>query len=71
MVIVGRHAGTKEGDRVRPVPGHIRNITVGELNLSRFAIRTPYLNVVCCLIVLVACIVNVVQMPLDLFPASL
>jgi multidrug efflux pump subunit AcrB len=37
--------------------------------LSRFSIRTPYLIIVCCLIVLVVGIVSVVQMPVDLFPA--
>jgi multidrug efflux pump subunit AcrB len=37
--------------------------------LSRFSIRTPYLIIVCCLIVLVVGMVSVVQMPVDLFPA--
>jgi multidrug efflux pump subunit AcrB len=37
--------------------------------MSRFAIRTPYLIIVLCLIVLVLGAVSVVQMPVDLFPA--
>ncbi|HEY2016881.1 MAG TPA: efflux RND transporter permease subunit, partial [Bryobacteraceae bacterium] len=37
--------------------------------MSRFAIRTPYLIVVCCLIVLVLGVVSVIQMPVDLFPS--
>lgn len=37
--------------------------------MSRFAIRTPYLIVVLCLVILVLGGVSVVQMPVDLFPA--
>ncbi len=37
--------------------------------MSRFAIRTPYLIVVLCLVVLVLGGVSVAQMPVDLFPA--
>src|ERR1700678_3451404 len=37
--------------------------------MSRFAIRTPYLIVVLCLVVLVLGVVSVLQMPVDLFPA--
>jgi multidrug efflux pump subunit AcrB len=37
--------------------------------MSRFAIRTPYLIVVICLIILVLGGVSVVQMPVDLFPS--
>src|ERR1051325_10409889 len=37
--------------------------------MSRFAIRTPYLIVVVCLIITLVGIVSVVQMPVDLFPA--
>jgi multidrug efflux pump subunit AcrB len=37
--------------------------------MSRFAIRTPYLIVVLCLVILVLGAVSVVQMPVDLFPS--
>jgi multidrug efflux pump subunit AcrB len=37
--------------------------------VSRFAIRTPYLIVVLCLVILVLGTVSVVQMPVDLFPS--
>ncbi len=37
--------------------------------MSRFAIRTPYLIVVVCLIITLVGIVSVVRMPVDLFPA--
>ncbi len=37
--------------------------------MSRFAIRTPYLIIVLCLVILVLGVVSVVQMPVDLFPA--
>jgi multidrug efflux pump subunit AcrB len=37
--------------------------------MSRFAIRTPYLIVVICLVILVLGGVSIVQMPVDLFPA--
>ncbi len=37
--------------------------------MSRFAIRTPYLIVVICLIILVLGGVSIVQMPVDLFPS--
>jgi multidrug efflux pump subunit AcrB len=36
--------------------------------MSRFAIRTPYLIVVICLVILVLGGVSIVQMPVDLFP---
>jgi multidrug efflux pump subunit AcrB len=37
--------------------------------MSRFAIRTPYLIVVICLVITIVGIVSVVRMPVDLFPA--
>src|SRR5689334_14413003 len=37
--------------------------------MSRFAITTPYLIVVCCLVVLILGAVSVAQMPVDLFPS--
>jgi multidrug efflux pump subunit AcrB len=37
--------------------------------MSRFAIRTPYLIVVVCLVITLVGIVSVVRMPVDLFPA--
>lgn len=37
--------------------------------MSRFAIRTPYLIVVVCLVVAILGVVSVVRMPVDLFPA--
>src|SRR6202453_4170629 len=37
--------------------------------MSRFAIKTPYLIVVVCLIVAILGVVSVVQMPVDMFPA--
>src|SRR5690242_14899247 len=37
--------------------------------MSRFAIKTPYLIVVCCLVVLILGVVCVAQMPVDLFPS--
>jgi multidrug efflux pump subunit AcrB len=37
--------------------------------MSRFAIRTPYLIVVICLLITIVGIVSVVRMPVDLFPA--
>ena len=37
--------------------------------MSRFAIRTPYLIVVVCLIIAILGIVSVLRMPVDLFPA--
>src|SRR5579872_6912798 len=37
--------------------------------MSRFAIRTPYLIVVVCLVITIVGIVSVVRMPVDLFPA--
>src|SRR5882757_2842424 len=37
--------------------------------MSRFAIRTPYLIVVVCLIITIVGAVAIVRMPVDLFPA--
>ncbi len=37
--------------------------------MSRFAIRTPYLIVVVCLVIVLVGTVSVVRMPVDLFPA--
>lgn len=37
--------------------------------MSRFAIRTPYLIVVMCLVITIVGIVSVIRMPVDLFPA--
>src|SRR6202012_2411636 len=37
--------------------------------MSRFAIRTPYLIIVVCLVISLVGIVSVVRMPVDLFPA--
>jgi multidrug efflux pump subunit AcrB len=37
--------------------------------MSRFAIRTPYLIVVICLVIILVGTVSVVRMPVDLFPA--
>ena len=37
--------------------------------MSRFAIRTPYLIIVVCLIIAILGAVSVVQMPVDMFPA--
>jgi multidrug efflux pump subunit AcrB len=37
--------------------------------MSRFAIRTPYLIVVVCLVITIVGVVSVVRMPVDLFPA--
>ncbi|HET9375398.1 MAG TPA: efflux RND transporter permease subunit, partial [Chthoniobacterales bacterium] len=37
--------------------------------MSQFAIRTPYLIVVVCLVITIVGIVSVVRMPVDLFPA--
>ncbi|HLH45030.1 MAG TPA: efflux RND transporter permease subunit [Bryobacteraceae bacterium] len=37
--------------------------------MSRFAIRTPYLIVVICLVIVILGAVSVVRMPVDLFPA--
>src|ERR1700723_1180233 len=37
--------------------------------MSRFAIRTPYLIIVVCLVITLVGIVSVVRMPVDLFPA--
>jgi multidrug efflux pump subunit AcrB len=37
--------------------------------MSRFAIRTPYLIIVVCLVVVLVGIVSVMRMPVDLFPA--
>ena len=37
--------------------------------MSRFAIRTPYLIVVVCLVIALVGVVSVVRMPVDLFPA--
>ncbi len=37
--------------------------------MSRFAIRTPYLIIVICLVVVLVGIVAVARMPVDLFPA--
>jgi multidrug efflux pump subunit AcrB len=37
--------------------------------MSRFAIRTPYLIVVVCLVIVLVGTVNVARMPVDLFPA--
>ena len=37
--------------------------------MSRFAIRTPYLIIVICLLITIVGIVSVVRMPVDLFPA--
>jgi multidrug efflux pump subunit AcrB len=37
--------------------------------MSRFAIRTPYLIIVICLVVVLVGIVSVIRMPVDLFPA--
>lgn len=37
--------------------------------MSRFAIKTPYLIVVACLIVAILGVVSVVRMPVDMFPA--
>src|SRR5580693_5821822 len=37
--------------------------------MSRFAIRTPYLTVVICLVIVLVGTVSVLRMPVDLFPA--
>src|ERR1700678_4438743 len=37
--------------------------------MSRFAIRTPYLIIVSCLIIVVLAVTSVLRMPLDMFPA--
>jgi multidrug efflux pump subunit AcrB len=37
--------------------------------MSRFAIRTPYLIVVLCLVIAIVGVVSLVRMPVDLFPA--
>src|ERR1051325_7727689 len=37
--------------------------------MSRFAIRTPYLIVVICLVITIVGVVSVIRMPVDLFPA--
>ena len=37
--------------------------------MSRFAIRTPYLIVVICLLITIVGTVSLVRMPVDLFPA--
>ena len=37
--------------------------------MSRFAIHTPYLIIVVCLIIAILGGVSVVQMPVDMFPA--
>src|SRR5271169_3142543 len=38
-------------------------------SMSRFAIRTPYLIVVICLVIILVGTVSVIRMPVDLFPA--
>ena len=38
--------------------------------MSRFAINTPYLIIVVCLIIAILGVVSVVQMPVDMFPAD-
>ena len=37
--------------------------------MSRFAIRTPYLIIVSCLIILVLGVSSVARMPVDMFPS--
>src|SRR5947209_8909666 len=37
--------------------------------MSRFAIRTPYLIIVICLVIVLVGTVSVIRMPVDLFPA--
>ncbi len=37
--------------------------------MSRFAIQTPYLIVVVCLMVVILGVVSVARIPVDLFPA--
>jgi multidrug efflux pump subunit AcrB len=37
--------------------------------MSRFAIRTPYLIVVCCLIIVVLGVSSIARMPVDMFPS--
>ena len=37
--------------------------------MSRFAIRTPYLIIVCCLIIMVLGVSSVARMPVDMFPS--
>ena len=37
--------------------------------MTRFAIKTPYLITVACLIVAILGMVSVVQMPVDMFPS--
>ncbi len=60
---LGRRAGLKDGQRCRP------SAEAQATSMSRFAIRTPYLIVVICLVITLVGIVSVVRMPVDLFPA--
>ena len=65
MVVVGRRAGLKDGQQVQVQIAR----GAGALTMSRFAIRTPYLIVVVCLVIALVGVVSVVRMPVDLFPA--
>ena len=68
MVVVGRQAGLKDGEKVQTKMAD--SWTERRANrMSRFAIKTPYFIVVICLVVVLLGIVSIVRMPVDLFPA--
>ena len=63
-VVVGRPFGPERW----PVGAGEDSRSRGALTMSRFAIRTPYLIVVVCLVIVLVGVVSVLRMPVDLFP---
>ena len=71
QVIVGSRSGLRNGQRVQPKIVHLAGDTGAVKNhcMSRFAINTPYLIVVVCLIIAILGGVSVERMPVDMFPS--
>ena len=71
-MVVGPRAGLKDGNKVQPKVIGLGGDSSAEIvgtPMSRFAINTPYLIIVICLIIAILGAVSVVQMPVDMFPS--
>jgi multidrug efflux pump subunit AcrB len=76
QVIVGRHSGLSDGERVHTVPATYESAGIyppltreeATAGMSGFSIRNPYLIVVLCLIIAILDVVSVSDMPVDMFP---
>ena len=71
-MVVGSRAGLKDGEQSSTQgdqSGRRYSAEILRNLMSRFAINTPYLIIVVCLIIAILGAVSVVQMPVDMFPA--